>query len=99
MKITYLDEEKKFDQFINKKIMVDFYAEWCGPCKMLGEVLKNVDTEIECLKVNVDEFSNIAQKYGVMSIPTIIIFDNNKEIKKNIGFMDEEELIEFIEKS
>ena len=98
MKITYLDDSNKFDEFTKNKILVDFYADWCGPCKMLGEVLENVDSDIECLKVNVDEHNALAQKYGVMSIPTVIVFDNNKEIKKNIGFMDEDELKEFIEK-
>ena len=89
MKITYLEDSKKFDELIKNKVLVDFYADWCGPCKMLGEVIENSNIDIDCLKVNVDEFR-------IMSIPTVILFDNNKEVNKNIGFMDEDELEEFI---
>lgn len=96
MKIKYLNNSNFSDEIKDKKILVDFYADWCGPCKMLGEVLENINNDIECLKVNVDEYSNIAQEYGIMSIPTLIIFDNNKEIRKNIGFLDEDELNNFI---
>lgn len=96
MKITYLEDSKKFDELIKNKVLVDFYADWCGPCKMLGEVIENSNIDIDCLKVNVDEFRDIAQKYGIMSIPTVILFDNSKEVNKNIGFMDEDELEEFI---
>ncbi len=96
MKINYLEEDN-FDKMISgKKILVDFYADWCGPCKMLGKVLESSDIDIECLKVNIDKYSDLATKYRVMSIPTVIMFDDGKEIKKNVGFMDEDELKEFV---
>ena len=92
--IKYL--EKDFDNEIkNKRLLVDFYADWCGPCRMMGEVLENI-SEIDILKVNVDKFPNIAQRFGVMSIPTLIIFDNNEIKKTNIGFLDQESLMKFI---
>ena len=92
--IKYL--ETNFDETIsNKRILVDFYADWCGPCRMLGSVLENIN-DIEILKVNVDKYPEIAQRYMVMSIPTLLLMDNGKVIKNNVGFMNEEELREFI---
>ena len=72
-------------------VVVDFYADWCGPCKMMGKVLEEIDN-IDILKVNVDNFPNIAREYKVMSIPTLIIFKNGKEDKKTIGMMSKQEL-------
>lgn len=85
-----------FNQLTQEKILVDFYANWCGPCKMLSPVLESVSNEIKILKVNVDENQELARKYGIMSIPCIILFDNGKEIKRNIGFLPEAKLREFI---
>ena len=74
---------ENFDEIIKNKILVDFYADWCGPCKMLGPVLENIN-EIEIIKVNVDNYNDLARKYGVMSIPCLILFDKGKELKRNI---------------
>lgn len=92
--IKYLDDNDLDSKLKDKKILVDFYADWCGPCKMLGTILEEMDFPI--LKINVDKFPELARKYGVMSIPTIILFDNGKEIKKNIGFLSKNELEEFL---
>lgn len=93
--IKYLEKEEDFNNLIQNKILVDFYADWCGPCKRLGAILEEIN-DIDILKVNVDLFQNISNKYGVMSIPTLIIFDKGNEIKKSIGFKTKEELFEFI---
>ena len=85
-----------FNELIQERVLVDFYANWCGPCKMLGPVLEKVSDEIKVLKVNVDENQDLARKYGVMSIPCIILFDNGKEVKRNIGFIPENKIREFI---
>lgn len=92
--IKYLEDNDLDSKLKDKKILVDFYADWCGPCKMLGTILEEMDFPI--LKINVDKFPELARKYGVMSIPTIILFDNGKEIKKNIGFLGKNELEEFL---
>lgn len=93
--IKYLEKEEDFNNMIQNRILVDFYADWCGPCKRLGSILEEIDS-IDILKINVDLFQAISNKYGVMSIPTLIIFENGEEIRKNIGFKTKEELLEFI---
>lgn len=92
--IKYLENDFN-KEIMNKRVLVDFYADWCGPCRMLSEVLKNVST-IDILKVDVDKHRDIAQKYGIMSIPTLILFDDGKVIKTHTGFMNMTELLEFI---
>ena len=90
--IKYLENENDFEKEISKElVLVDFYADWCGPCKMMGKVLEEM-ADIDILKVNVDNFPNIARDFKVMSIPTLIIFENGKEVKKNIGMMSKNDL-------
>ncbi len=92
--IKYLknDLEKEIG---NGRVLVDFYADWCGPCRMLGIELEDIN-DIDIVKVNVDNFPIIAQKYGVISIPHLIIFENGKPIKNHIGYLNQEELEQFI---
>lgn len=82
-------------------VVVDFWASWCGPCKMFGPIFESVSKKydnIKFCKLNVDEDSeNISREFGVMSIPTIILFKDGNELKRNIGFLDENSLIEFLE--
>lgn len=82
----------------DKPVLVDFYADWCGPCRMLIPVLEESEGKIgiPIKKVNVDESSNIAREYGVMTIPTLILFENGKEVKRNVGFINAQELEEFV---
>lgn len=93
--IKYLNND--FEKEIkDKKILVDFYASWCGPCRMLTEVLESIEDKIEILKVDVDKFPEIAAEYGVMSIPNLILFENNQVVKNQVGYLNEEELLNFI---
>lgn len=92
--IKYLEKDNFKEEIKDKIVLVDFYADWCGPCKMMGAVLEDLDFNI--LKVNVDNYPDIAKEYKVMSIPTLILFKNGEEVKKNIGFMTLEEIEEFI---
>ena len=92
--IRYLEDD--FDRVIEKgRILVDFYADWCGPCRMMGEILEDIK-EIEILKVNVDKFPLIAQRYGIISVPSLMLFQEGKIVKSNVGFLDKESLLEFI---
>ena len=97
--IKYLEKEEDFfDLTQADKILVDFYAEWCGPCKMIGQIFEDMENEVEVLKVNTDNFPYLAQKFGVMSIPTVILFKNGSEVDKFIGLRSKEEILEFINK-
>lgn len=97
--IKHYSKEENFNEIIKNKVLVDFYADWCGPCKMLAMEIEKVASEIDIdiVKVNVDEEEDIARKYGVMSIPTLILFENGQELKKTIGFMPKDKIKEFIE--
>jgi len=78
-------------------VLVDFWAEWCGPCKMLAPVIEEIaeeyDGKIKVAKVNIDEEMSLAKKYGIVSIPTILLFENGEIIKKSVGFAPKEALI------
>ncbi len=97
--IKHYSKEEEFNEIIKNKVLVDFYADWCGPCKMLAIEIEKVASEIDIdiVKVNVDEEDDIARRYGVMSIPTLILFENGQELKKTIGFMSKDKIKEFIE--
>lgn len=95
MKIIHLENEN-FKDLIKEKVLVDFYANWCGPCKMIAPELEKVESSINVVKVDVDKFEDIAREYGVMSIPTLILFENGKEVKRNIGFIDKSKIEKFI---
>ena len=78
---------------------VDFFANWCGPCKMLSPIVDEVSNEIndvKFIKVDVDKSPDIAQTYGIMSIPTLIIFKDGKPISKQMGLVSKSSLIDFI---
>ncbi len=92
-----------FDQQVlkaDKPVLVDFYAQWCGPCHMAAPIIDKLASEYQDKvifgKVDVDADSALAQKYGVMSIPTMIMFKGGQEIDRKVGFPGEQGLREFV---
>ena len=89
--IKYLENENLEELVKEGVFIVDFYADWCGPCKMMGAVLDKMN-DINVIKINTDSHQDLAIKYGVMSIPTLVFFKDGVEVKKEIGFKTEEEI-------
>ena len=93
----------EFEETIKEGLtLVDFFAEWCGPCKMLGPVLEKLDEEypdVTFVKVNVDNNMELAERFGIMSIPAVFLFKNGEVLDKMIGFRDEYGVKQFIEDS
>lgn len=85
-----------FDSLISAgSVLVDFWAPWCGPCRMLAPVLEDIANEkkgITIVKVNVDDEPDLASRFGIVSIPTLILFENGEIIKKTSGDMEKEDL-------
>jgi len=96
MEIIHLTNEN-FKELINEKVLVDFYANWCGPCKMIAPELERAESDIKVVKVDVDEFEELAREYGVMSIPTLVLFDKGQEVRRTIGFIDKDRIEKFVE--
>ena len=90
-----------FDEAVKGGIaLVDFYADWCGPCRMMAPILEAVSAEradIKVAKVNVDESSELAAKFGVMSIPTLVVLDDGEEIKRIVGARPKDALLKEID--
>lgn len=94
--------EKNFEQEVLKAkglVLVDFFATWCGPCKMLSPIVDQVAGEVEGLKVcklDTDAATSVAVKYGVMSIPTLILFKNGEVVDKSVGAISKSDMLSFI---
>ena len=82
----------------DKKVLIDFYADWCGPCRMMSPIIEEISEELEnnikVGKINVDENQELAMEYGVMSIPTLVIIDKGQVIKSFVGVRDKNEIKE-----
>lgn len=99
--ILFNEDETKFNELISKgNVLVDFYANWCGPCKMIAPELEKVSNDgYKIIKIDVDKYQNIAMKYNVMSIPTLILFEEGAVKATNMGYLPYEEIINWIKRS
>ena len=100
MPIVHLNSEN-FDRFVseNELVIVDFWASWCGPCRMLGQVLEDINSknpDLVIAKVNVDEEMGLARKFGIRSIPQLYIYKNGKMVKNISGYVGENIILEAI---
>ena len=97
--LKHIKDSAEFNNETAKgKVLVDFFATWCGPCKMLSPILEKVASEHEdltVLKVDVDEVGDVAAKYGIRSIPTLILFEDGKAVDMKLGYMPEESVLRF----
>lgn len=96
--MKYLEKENLNELVMEGTHLVDFYAEWCGPCKMLHPVLEKVGSKIDVIKVDIDKFENLAMQYRVMSVPTLVFFKDGKPVEGVVGFRSEDELLDIINK-
>ena len=100
MSVNVINKEN-FDEKVLKNenpVVVDFWAPWCGPCRMLSPVVDQVSEEVEGVsfgKVNVDEEKELAARYGIMSIPALVLFKDGKAVDSMIGFRPKERVVEF----
>ena len=99
MKIVEINDEL-FNEVVlkEKKVLVDFYANWCGPCRMLRPILDSVAEELnkKIVSINIDDNSSLAEKYKVLSIPCLVLFENGKETKRSVGLISKDEVIDLI---
>lgn len=103
MELLHITNEN-FDSEVLKSdipVLADFYADWCGPCKMLAPIVEELAGEyagkLKVVKINVDQADQVAATYSVMSIPTVILFKNGEAAAKTVGFVSKENLIKNLE--
>ena len=99
--MLHVNEESFQKEVLDKDfVVVDFFAEWCGPCRMISPFLESIESEIgvNIVKINIDESPNIATKYEVMSIPTIMIFKKGEKVAESVGAASKARLTEWIKK-
>ncbi len=99
--IVHTTEEKFNEEIKSGKVLVDFYADWCGPCQMLGPILEEVAAEqsdVKIVKLNVDNAQSIAGQYRVMSIPTMILFNDGEVVDQKVGVVAKSDILTWINK-
>ena len=95
--VKHLESSEDFTDLVKEgKVLVDFYADWCGPCQMLAPILEEVDF-IDIIKINVDKHQELAAKFGVMSIPTLVLMNNGEEVKRDLGFKNMDQIKKMLE--
>ena len=96
-------KEDQFEVEVEKaegKVLVDFWASWCGPCRMLSPVVDQLSEEVKDVKfvgLDVDSAERLAVKYGISSIPCLVLFENGEEVKRSVGFQPKPALMQFLQ--
>ena len=93
--ISYLDKQDLMEEMTDEVTLVDFFANWCGPCKMLGEELEEMK-DVKIIKIDTDTHEDLAHEHGVMSIPYVEIYKNKELVTKFIGFKTKDEIEEIL---
>ena len=101
MKIIKVNSQNFEEEVIKseKTVLIDFYADWCGPCKMLSPIIDEIaeeNSDIKVVKVNVDDSQDLAMKYQVMSIPTLVVIKNGEEVNRSVGLIDKAQVVNLI---
>jgi thioredoxin 1 len=101
--MIHIESSSQFDEVINKGItLVDFYASWCGPCRMIAPFIEEIESEyegkIKVAKLDVDECGEIASRFGINAIPALLIFKDNELKSSNVGFMPKDNISELVNK-
>lgn len=102
--IKHITTINEYDETIKTgTVLVDFYANWCGPCQMLASVLEEIDDkqlggDVTIVKVNVDDLMDIAARYGIQSIPTLILFKDGKIVNSSLGYLNKSQVLKFLGK-
>lgn len=101
--MQHIHSKQEFKEALeaNPRVIVDFFATWCGPCKMLSPILEQIDKEnedVEVLKIDTDEVSELAEEFRIMSIPTVYYFKDGKQVAVEIGFRGKADILENVNK-
>lgn len=101
--IHHIENERILSEVLKneKLVIVDFFAEWCGPCQMLSKILVEIEKEysekLEIYKVNVDESQECAMRYGITAMPTLLFFKNGEEVERQVGYLEKDELEKIVQ--
>lgn len=102
MAITHATDQNFASETAEGVVLVDFWAPWCGPCKMIAPVLEELDAEMggkaKIVKVDVDDNQETASQFGIMSIPTLLVMKNGETVDKVVGFQPKEALVQLLNK-